>query len=86
MALGSLGDRLSQRTLPSSFYSTLITFGVFFLCLNMYIFTSWLQHPLASNLWLLGAFIAAIGLVFSWHMVRVHQHEMIERKQSAQSG
>lgn len=76
---------MSQPRLPWSFYSTLITFGVFFLCLNMYIFTSWLHHPLASDLWLLGACIAVIGLCLSWHVVRVHQHEMIARKKCAES-
>ncbi|RDE14424.1 MAG: hypothetical protein C4K47_04545 [Candidatus Thorarchaeota archaeon] len=66
--------------MPWSFYSVILTFGVFFFSLNVYLFTRWLRHPLASDLWLVGVIIGLVGLVFSVHMVRVHQRELIRMK------
>jgi hypothetical protein len=69
-----------RTTMPWSYYSTIVTFGVFFFSLNVYMFTEILQHPFASPLWLVGIIIGLVGLVFSIHMVRVHQRELIARK------
>jgi uncharacterized membrane protein (DUF485 family) len=71
----------SQQKLPWSFYSTLASFGLFFACVNIYIITKWLNHPLSSDLWLIGIVIGFMWLVYSVRMVRIHQHEMINRKQ-----
>jgi hypothetical protein len=72
----------STRRIPWSFYSTLASFGVFFASANMYLLTKWLNHPFKSDLWLIGIIIGLVWLVCSIHMVRRHQREMIERKQS----
>jgi len=69
---------MKSNGLPWSFYAVLVTFAVFFLCLNMYILTIWLDHPLRSDLWLYIAAIGLIGLVYSVRMVRVHQNERVE--------
>jgi uncharacterized membrane protein (DUF485 family) len=66
--------------MPWSYYSVLLTFGIFFFSLNIYFFTKWLGHPLASDLWLVGAVVGFAGLVFSVHMVRVHQRELVRIK------
>jgi hypothetical protein len=66
--------------MPWSYYATILTFGVFFFCLNVYLFTKWLGHPLASDLWLVGIISGLVGLAFSVHMVRVHQRELIRIK------
>jgi len=73
---------MTQRRLPWSFYSTLLTFGVFFFCLNVYILTALFHHPYASPLWLVGMAVGLIGLLLSIRMVRIHQAEMIERKRA----
>jgi phosphate/sulfate permease len=67
--------------MPSSFYATLISFAIFFACLNIYILTSLLDHPLASDLWIIGT-IAGFGLLlYSIRMVRIQQRELIETKE-----
>lgn len=70
----------NRQSMPWSFYSTLASFAVFFACINIYILTKWLDHPLASDFWLLGALIGLIWLVFSIFMVKKHQQEMVEKK------
>ncbi|MHA3963443.1 MAG: hypothetical protein AM325_007870 [Candidatus Thorarchaeota archaeon SMTZ1-45] len=71
---------MSLTEMPWSFYATLVSFGIFFASLNIYILTLWLAHPLASPYWLVGVVVGAIGLLFSIRMVRIHQAELIERK------
>jgi uncharacterized protein (DUF983 family) len=66
--------------MPWSFYATLVSFGIFFACLNIYILTLWLAHPMASPLWLVGVVVGALCLVYSIRMVRVHQVELVEKK------
>ncbi|TFG97690.1 hypothetical protein E4H12_07970 [Candidatus Thorarchaeota archaeon] len=73
---------MSRQQMPWSFYSTLLSFALFFACINIYILTLWLDHPLASNLWLIGVVIGFILLVYSIRMVRIHQREMIAEKQA----
>lgn len=71
---------MSQSFMPWSYYAVILTFGLFFASLNIYGFTLWLAHPLASPLWLIGVVIGAVGLLYSIRMVRLHQREMIEKK------
>jgi uncharacterized protein (DUF983 family) len=66
--------------MPSSYYATLASFGIFFACLNIYILTLWLAHPMASPLWLVGVIIGALMLVYSVRLVRIQQAELIEKK------
>lgn len=69
------------KGLPWSFYAVLVTFAVFFLGLNMYFLTIWLDHPLRSDIWILLSAIGLVGLVYSVRMVRVHQDERIREKE-----
>ena len=69
------------KGLPWSFYAVLITFAVFFLSLNMYIFTIWLDHPLRSDIWILLSAVGLVGLAYSIRMVRIHQNERIREKE-----
>jgi len=71
---------MSSAKMPWSFYATLVSFAIFFACLNIYILTLWLAHPLASPIWLIGVLVGGICLVFSIRMVRIHQTELIEKK------
>jgi uncharacterized protein (DUF983 family) len=71
---------MSFTQMPWSFYATLAAFAIFFASLNVYIFTLWLSHPLASPLWLIGVVGGALFLVYSIRMVRVHQAELVEKK------
>ena len=71
---------MSQTFMPSSYYAVIITFGIFFASLNIYIFTLWLAHPLASPFWLIGVGIGAVGLIYSVKVLRLQQHELIEKK------
>ncbi len=71
---------MSLAEMPWSFYATLVSFGIFFACLNIYILTLWLAHPLASPYWLIGVVAGAVGLIFSIRMVRIHQVELVHRK------
>jgi uncharacterized protein (DUF983 family) len=70
---------MSQASMPWSYYAVILTFGVFFASLNIYGFTLWLSHPLASPLWLIGVILGAVGLIYSIKMVRIHQRELIEK-------
>ncbi len=71
---------MSQTFMPSSYYAVIITFGIFFASLNIYIFTLWLAHPLASPLWLIGVGIGAVGLIYSVRLLRSQQRELVEKK------
>ncbi len=71
---------MSYIKMPWSFYATLVSFGIFFTSLNLYILTLWLSHPWASPLWLIGVIGGALCLIYSVYMVRIHQAELIEKK------
>ena len=71
--------------MPWSYYAVILTFGIFFASLNIYIFTLWLAHPLASPFWLVGVGLGAIGLIYSIRMVRIHQAELVEKKRQETS-
>ncbi|MGY5876692.1 MAG: hypothetical protein RTU30_13170 [Candidatus Thorarchaeota archaeon] len=66
--------------MPWSYYSTIVTFGLFFTSLNIFILTTLLSHPMEGPIWLVLTLIGAVGLVWSIWMVRVHQNELIEKK------
>ncbi len=68
---------MSNRSLPWSFYAVIVTFGIFFFSINVYFLTTWLSHPLQSDLWLIGVGIGLLGLLYSIYMVRTHQRELI---------
>jgi len=72
---------MSGQKMPWSFYATLISFAIFFASINIYILTSILSHPYASDLWLIGVIGGFILLLYSVRMVRIHQREMIEMKE-----
>ena len=76
---------MSITELPWSFYATLVSFGIFFASLNIYIFTLWLAHPWASPLRLVGVVIGALLLIFSVRMVRIHQADLVEKKRQETS-
>jgi hypothetical protein len=76
---------MSIKSLPWSFYATLITFAIFFFSLNVYLLTRIFAHPYASDLWLIGVIIGLVGLLYSIRMVRIHQAELIARKQELES-
>jgi hypothetical protein len=71
---------MSSAKMPWSFYTTLVSFAIFFASLNIYLLTLWLAHPLASPLWLIGVAIGGILLLYSIRMVRIHQAELVEKK------
>lgn len=71
---------MSKQQMPWSFYTTLISFAIFFVCLNIYILTSLFGHPLASDLWIVGIVIGFVMLLYSVRMVRIHQRELVETK------
>jgi type VI protein secretion system component VasK len=66
--------------MPWSFSVLLVTFAIFFFSLNVYIVTSLLSHPWASDLWLIGVVVGGIGLLYSIRMLRVHQQQLIEAR------
>ena len=72
----------NKRKMPWSFYSTLASFGVFFASANIYILTTWLNHPFKSDLWLIGVVVGLVWLAYSIHMVRRHQQELIDKKRN----
>ncbi len=74
---------MSSRRLPLSFYLTLVTFGVFFACLNIYILTAILNHPWASPLWLVGVLIGLAGLIYSAVLVRRDQRRLVSEKSAS---
>jgi hypothetical protein len=76
--------KMSRQQMPWSFYSTLLSFAVFFACINIYLLTSILGHPLASDLWLIGVVMGFVLLMYSVRMVRIHQRELVEKKENEQ--
>jgi hypothetical protein len=76
---------MSIKSLPWSFYAIIITFAIFFFCLNVYILTRIFNHPYASDLWLIGVIIGLVGLLYSIRMVRIHQAELILKKQEEET-
>ncbi|MGY5860514.1 MAG: hypothetical protein RTU63_14175 [Candidatus Thorarchaeota archaeon] len=72
---------MSKQQMPWSFYATLASFAIFFACVNVYILTSLLDHPLGSDLWIIGIVAGFIMLLYSIRMVRIHQRELIEQKE-----
>jgi hypothetical protein len=76
---------MSSANMPWSFYATLVSFAIFFASLNIYLFTLWLAHPLASPLWLIGVVVGGVLLVYSIRMVRIHQAELVEKKRQETS-
>ncbi len=73
---------MSKQQMPWSFYSTLLSFAIFFVCINIYILTNLIGHPLSSDLWLIGVVGGFILLLYSVRMVRIHQRDLIGRKQA----
>jgi len=69
-----------SRSFPWSFYSTLVTFAIFFGPLNIYIVTILISHPWANPIWLIISLFGLVGLLYSIRMVRIHQQEMINAK------
>jgi uncharacterized protein (DUF2062 family) len=76
---------MSLMEMPWSFYASLISFGIWFASLNIYLLTIWLAHPFASPLWLIGVVIGVICQIYSYRMVRIHQAELIEKKRKESS-
>jgi hypothetical protein len=76
---------MKPKSIPWSFYSTLVSFAIFFFCLNVYILTKLLSHPYASELWLIGVGVGLLSLIYSIRMVRIHQAQLILKKQSEES-
>jgi ABC-type dipeptide/oligopeptide/nickel transport system permease subunit len=74
---------VSQKGLPWSFYAVIVTFGIFFFSLNAYILTILLSHPFRSDVWLIGVAVGLVGMLYSVRMVRIHQKERIEAKQTS---
>ena len=66
--------------MPSSYYAVLVSFAIFFACLNIEILTTVLNHPLKSALWLVGTIVGFILLLLSVRMVRIQQKELVEKK------
>ncbi|MHA2046236.1 MAG: hypothetical protein ACW99G_15715 [Candidatus Thorarchaeota archaeon] len=77
---------MSQSFMPWSYYAVILTFGIFFASINIYIFTLWLAHPLASPFWLIGVVIGGVGLIYSIKMVRVHQQVLVKKKLLEENG
>jgi hypothetical protein len=71
---------MSNRSLPWSYYAVIVTFAVFFFSLNAYLLTTWLSHPMQSDLWLLGVGMGLVGLLYSIYVARIHQRELIAAK------
>ncbi len=76
---------MTETKMPWSFYAVIVSFGVFFASLNIYVLSKLLSHPLPSDPWLIGIVVGFIALVYSVRMVRVHQRELIEKKKQAAS-
>jgi len=71
---------MSYIELPWSYAASIVSFGIFFASLNIYILTALMNHPFASPLWLIGVVIGIIAMIYSYKMVRIHQQELIEEK------
>ena len=70
--------------MPWSFYATLISFAIFFASINIYFLTMFLSHPWANDLWLIGVVVGFVLLLYSVRMVKIHQRELIEKKEAEQ--
>ncbi len=79
------GQSTVPTRLPFSFYAVLVTFGVFFASVLIYVMTRLLDHPWASDLWLVGVTVGAVGLVVSIRLVRRDQERMV-RERAARGG
>ncbi|MFW9844613.1 MAG: hypothetical protein ACFFEV_08550 [Candidatus Thorarchaeota archaeon] len=73
---------MSRQQMPWSFYSTLVSFEIFFTSINIYILTAILSHPYASDLWLIGVIGGFVLLLYSVRMVRIHQRELVAKKEA----
>ncbi|MHA1779968.1 MAG: hypothetical protein ACTSYL_03765, partial [Candidatus Thorarchaeota archaeon] len=62
---------MTETKMPWSFYAVLISFGVFFASLNIYVLSEILSHPLPNDPWLFGIVGGFIALLYSVYMVRV---------------
>ncbi|MBD3407150.1 MAG: hypothetical protein GF411_13610 [Candidatus Lokiarchaeota archaeon] len=71
---------MSQLSMPSSYYYTIVAFAIFFSSLNIFILTEWLDHPLKSPIWLAVAIIGFVALIFSWRLVKKQQMELMMKK------
>ena len=76
---------MNIKSLPWSFHATILTFAIFFFSFNVYVLTKIFAHPYSSDLWLIGVIIGLVGLLYSIRMVRIHQAELIARKQEEES-
>lgn len=76
---------MSYFELPWSYSAAIVTFGIFFFSLNVYLFTLVLSHPFASPWWIVLSVIGLIGFIYSLRMAKVHQAELVVKKQSEES-
>ncbi|MFW9806225.1 MAG: hypothetical protein ACFFFK_05800 [Candidatus Thorarchaeota archaeon] len=76
---------MSFTEMPSSFYAMLISFGIWFASLNIYILTLWLAHPWASPLWLIGVAVGILSQVYSYRLMKKQQAELIVKKRQETS-
>ena len=73
---------MSYIELPWSYVASIVSFGIFFASLNIYILTALMSHPFASPFWLVGVVVGIFAMIYSYKMVRIHQKELIEKKNS----
>ncbi len=71
---------MSFFQLPWSYSAAIVTFGIFFFSLNVYVFTLLLGHPFASPLWIVFSIIGLVGFVYSLRMAKKHQAELVAKK------
>ncbi len=74
---------MSFFELPWSYSASIVTFGVFFFSLNVYVLTLILNHPFASPLWIVISMIGFVGFGYSLRMARIHQAELVRLKQDS---
>lgn len=73
---------MSILKLPWSFSAAMITFGVFFFSLNVYVLTLVLSHPMASPWWMAISIVGLAGFIYSLRMAKKHQAELVAKNQS----
>ncbi|MFW9910244.1 MAG: hypothetical protein ACFFEF_16930 [Candidatus Thorarchaeota archaeon] len=73
---------MSLLEMPSSFYAVIVSFGIFFFFLNVYILTLAFSHPLSSPVWLLISIIGLAGLIYSYRLMRIQQAQLIAQKKA----
>ncbi|TFG26737.1 hypothetical protein EU527_19375 [Candidatus Thorarchaeota archaeon] len=76
---------MSSQKMPWSFYAILISFAIFFACLNIYIMTLLLDHPWKSHLWIIGVIFGLAMLIYSIYIMRIHQKQMLSSKQEKEA-